>query len=59
MHIGVFYFPTDYGIDIRELARAVEERGLESFREEVVAIAPLMDGDGEPVVLLAFLEQLS
>jgi len=31
MHIGVFYFPTDYGIDIRELARAAEERGFESL----------------------------
>ena len=31
MLAGVFYFPTDYGIDIGELARAVEERGLESL----------------------------
>ncbi len=31
MHIGVCYFPTDYGIDIRELARAAEERGFESL----------------------------
>ena len=31
MPAGVFYFPTDYGIDIGELARAVEERGLESL----------------------------
>jgi probable F420-dependent oxidoreductase len=31
MRVGVFYFPTDYGIDIRELARAVEERGFESL----------------------------
>jgi probable F420-dependent oxidoreductase len=31
MHVGVFYFPTDYGIDIRELARAAEERGFESL----------------------------
>jgi probable F420-dependent oxidoreductase len=31
MHIGVFYFPTDYGIDVRELARAAEERGFESL----------------------------
>jgi probable F420-dependent oxidoreductase len=31
MRLGVFYFPTDYGIDIRELARAVEERGFESL----------------------------
>jgi probable F420-dependent oxidoreductase len=31
MHISVAYFPTDYGIDIRELARAAEERGFESL----------------------------
>jgi probable F420-dependent oxidoreductase len=31
MRIGVYYFATDYGIDIRELARAVEERGFESL----------------------------
>jgi alkanesulfonate monooxygenase SsuD/methylene tetrahydromethanopterin reductase-like flavin-dependent oxidoreductase (luciferase family) len=31
VHIGVCYFPTDYGIDIRELARADEERGFESL----------------------------
>jgi probable F420-dependent oxidoreductase len=31
MHIGVCYFPTDYGIDIRELARATEERGFDSL----------------------------
>jgi probable F420-dependent oxidoreductase len=31
MHFGVFYFPTDYGIDVGELARAVEDRGLESL----------------------------
>jgi probable F420-dependent oxidoreductase len=31
MHVGVYYFPTDYGIDIRELARALEERGFESL----------------------------
>jgi len=31
MHVGVFYFPTDYGIDIAELARALEERGFESL----------------------------
>ncbi len=31
MQIGVCYFPTDYGIDIRELARAAEERGFESL----------------------------
>src|ERR671937_2310603 len=31
MQVGVYYFPTDYGIDIRELARALEERGFESL----------------------------
>lgn len=31
MRIGLCYFPTDYGIDIRELARAAEERGFESL----------------------------
>jgi len=31
MRIGLAYFPTDYGIDIRELARAAEERQFESL----------------------------
>jgi probable F420-dependent oxidoreductase len=31
MQIGVFYFPVDYGIDIAELGRALEERGFESL----------------------------
>lgn len=31
MRIGLAYFPTDYGIDIRELARAAEERHFESL----------------------------
>jgi probable F420-dependent oxidoreductase len=31
MHVGAFHFPTDYGIDIRELARALEDRGFESL----------------------------
>jgi probable F420-dependent oxidoreductase len=31
MHFGAYYFPTDYGIDISELARALEERGFESL----------------------------
>ena len=31
MRIGICYFPTDYGIDVRELARASEERGFESL----------------------------
>src|SRR4029450_2501288 len=31
MRVGVFYFPTDCGIDIGELVRALEERGFESL----------------------------
>lgn len=31
MQIGVFHFPTDYGIDIAELAEALEARGLDSL----------------------------
>ncbi|HKS88170.1 MAG TPA: LLM class F420-dependent oxidoreductase [Stellaceae bacterium] len=31
MDIGVFYFPVDYGIDISELAAALEQRGFESL----------------------------
>lgn len=31
MKFGVFYFPTDYGIDPGELGRALEERGFESL----------------------------
>jgi len=31
MQIGVFYFPVDYGIDIVELATALEARGFESL----------------------------
>ncbi len=31
MRIGVYYFPTDYGIDIRELARAVEDRDIDAL----------------------------
>jgi probable F420-dependent oxidoreductase len=31
MHVGLYYFPTDYGIDIRELAIAAEERGFDSL----------------------------
>jgi probable F420-dependent oxidoreductase len=31
MRIGVFYFPTHYGIDPAELARALEDRGYESL----------------------------
>ena len=31
MKIGVFYFPVDYGINIAELAAALEERGFESL----------------------------
>jgi probable F420-dependent oxidoreductase len=31
VQIGCFYFPVDYGIDVRELARAMEDRGFESL----------------------------
>src|SRR5215831_3007224 len=31
MRIGLCYFPTDYGIDIRELAREAEARGFDSL----------------------------
>ncbi|MBV8574037.1 MAG: LLM class flavin-dependent oxidoreductase, partial [Acetobacteraceae bacterium] len=31
MRVGVFYFPTEYGIEIGELACALEERGFESL----------------------------
>ena len=31
MRVGVFYFPADYGINIAELARALEERGFTSL----------------------------
>ena len=31
MQVGVFYFPTDHGIGIAELARALEVRGFVSL----------------------------
>ena len=31
MRVGVFYFPTDYGIGVGDLARAAEERGFDSL----------------------------
>src|SRR5947199_2648505 len=31
MHLGVFHFPTDYGIAVGELAGALEARGFESL----------------------------
>lgn len=31
MRIGLFYFPTDYGVNIGELARAAEDRRFESL----------------------------
>jgi len=31
MRVGVVYFPADYGIDVRELAQALEARGFESL----------------------------
>ena len=31
MKVGVFYFPADYGINIAELAKALEDRGFDSL----------------------------
>jgi len=31
MHIGVFFFPTDYAIEVPELAKELEDRGFESM----------------------------
>ena len=31
MRVGAFYFPTDYGIDVGELAGALEARGFDSL----------------------------
>ena len=31
MHVGVAMFATEYAIEISELARALEERGFESY----------------------------
>jgi probable F420-dependent oxidoreductase len=31
MLVGVFHFPTDYGIDVSQLAREVEARGFDSL----------------------------
>ena len=31
MRIGAFYFPTDYGMDVAELAQALEARGFDSL----------------------------
>ncbi|HXP73730.1 MAG TPA: LLM class F420-dependent oxidoreductase [Stellaceae bacterium] len=31
MKVGTFYFPTDYGIEVGELARALEDRGFDSL----------------------------
>jgi alkanesulfonate monooxygenase SsuD/methylene tetrahydromethanopterin reductase-like flavin-dependent oxidoreductase (luciferase family) len=31
MKVGVYYFAVDYGIDIAELAAALEHRGFESL----------------------------
>jgi probable F420-dependent oxidoreductase len=31
MRVGVYYFPTDYGIEVAELARELEARGFESL----------------------------
>ena len=31
MRVGAFYFPADYGINMAELARALEDRGFDSL----------------------------
>ena len=31
MRVGAFYFPADYGIDMAELAKALEDRGFDSL----------------------------
>ena len=31
MKVGAFYFPADYGINIAELAKALEDRGFDSL----------------------------
>ena len=31
MRVGAFYFPTDYGINLAELGRALEDRGFDSL----------------------------
>ena len=31
MWVGVFYFPTDYDVDVGELGRALEDRGFGSL----------------------------
>jgi probable F420-dependent oxidoreductase len=31
MRVGAYYFPTDYGIDISELAKALEDRGYDAL----------------------------
>jgi probable F420-dependent oxidoreductase len=31
MQVGVYHFPTDYGLDVAELARGLEDRGFESL----------------------------
>jgi probable F420-dependent oxidoreductase len=31
MRVGAFYFPTDYGINMAELAKALEDRGFDSL----------------------------
>ena len=31
MKVGAFYFPTDYGINLAELGKALEDRGLDSL----------------------------
>ena len=37
MLFGAYHFPTDYGIDVPELARELEARGYDWLLEEAVA----------------------
>ena len=41
MLVGAFHFPTDYGIEISELARALEARGFESLFHILETSSPL------------------
>ncbi|WP_431270447.1 TIGR03619 family F420-dependent LLM class oxidoreductase [Dankookia sp. P2] len=40
MRVGVFYFPTDYGIDPGELGAALEARGFNRFSSASTPISP-------------------
>jgi probable F420-dependent oxidoreductase len=50
MRVGVFYFPTDYGIRVDELAAALEARGFESLflceHTHIPVRRPILDSSG-------------